>query len=169
MDDLITGSNVISELVELKEQLICLLSSGGFELHKWNTNVPQLLGKDFQMETESIELKIEQGSKLLGIWWKPANDSLHYLAPVEEFNKRVTKRVMLSEMSKLFDPLGLVGPVVTLAKILIQSLWDCKIGWDEPIPMSIQRSWLQLKSQLNWLKSIEIPRLIYSGEVTSTI
>lgn len=34
---------------------------------------------------------------------------------------------MLSQICKLFDPLGLVGLVVTLAKILMQNLWSLTI------------------------------------------
>jgi len=34
-----------------------------------------------------------------------------------------TKRSMVSEMARLFDPLGLIGPVVVQAKILVRELW----------------------------------------------
>lgn len=50
---------------------------------------------------------------------------------------KVSKRAMLTKVSRLFDPLGLVDPVIIAAKILIQSLWTCNIEWDEDEPMHI--------------------------------
>lgn len=46
----------------------------------------------------------------------------------------VTKRFVLSRISRLFDPLGIVSPVVLVAKLLMQALWVRKLEWDEPIP-----------------------------------
>ncbi|XP_071643027.1 uncharacterized protein [Temnothorax longispinosus] len=76
---------------------------------------------------------------------------------------------MLAEVSKLFDPLGLVGPIITAAKILIQSLWACNVGWDDSVPMRIHKAWCQIKSQLHLLEFIEIPRLVISKNPDSGI
>jgi len=48
-----------------------------------------------------------------------------------------TKRKMLSEISKLFDPLGLIGPIITVTKILMQGLWKINLDWDDPLPNAI--------------------------------
>ena len=48
-----------------------------------------------------------------------------------------TKREMLSAIDKLFDLLGLIGPILMVAKILMQSLWEIKTGWDDPFPDSV--------------------------------
>jgi len=63
-------------------------------------------------------------------------------------------------VARLFDPLGLVGPVITAAKILIQSVWACHIGWDDSVPMSTYKSWGRIKSQLYLLEYIKIPKLV---------
>jgi len=72
---------------------------------------------------------------------------------------------MLAEVSRLFDPLGLVSLIITTAKILIQSLWACKIGWDDSVPMNIHKSWCQIKSQLHLLDFIKIPRFVITKEM----
>jgi hypothetical protein len=47
---------------------------------------------------------------------------------------------MLSAMSSIFDPLGILQPVTTTVKILFQDTWRIKsgkkniIGWDERLP-----------------------------------
>lgn len=169
MDDLLTGSNAIESIMQLKEELTKLLLRGGFELHKWSTNIQNFDKDKSCFEDRSVNLDSDPESKLLGILWNTCKDTLNYTAPIEKRAARVTKRAILSEVARLFDPLGLVGLVITSGKILIQELWMLKIGWDDAVPMSVQKSWFQIKSQLSLLESIEIPRLIVSGNSESRI
>jgi len=41
----------------------------------------------------------------------------------------ITKHIVLSLVTQIFDPLGLIGPVTIKAKILLQSLWQLKVAW----------------------------------------
>ncbi|XP_011859029.1 PREDICTED: uncharacterized protein LOC105556542 [Vollenhovia emeryi] len=162
MDDLLTGAMTVEELMELKHQLIELLKLGGFELHKWGSNAKVLNEGGTLNLAEFIEHEGGRESKLLGIAWSPKEDKLHFRTPARGNDGRVTKRTILSEIAQLFDPLGLMGSVTTFAKILMQSLWVSKVGWDDVVPMSIQNSWLLFRSQLTGLNYIEIPRLMMS-------
>jgi hypothetical protein len=45
----------------------------------------------------------------------------------------VTKRQLLSETAKVFDPLGLT-PTLMCAKIMFQKLWLLGLNWDDPLP-----------------------------------
>jgi len=148
MDDLISGSETLQGIEELKNQMIKLLASGGFELHKWKSNITSQSSETTKAYDSQVDFFKEEESKLLGILWDSNRDILCYRSPNLKLEGKVTKRVILSEVSRLFDPLGLVGPIVTAAKILIQSLWVCKIGWDDPVPMSVYKAWHQIKSQL---------------------
>ena len=53
----------------------------------------------------------------------------------------LTKRLMLSQIAQLFDPLGLLGPVIVYAKIMMPSLWLLKFDWDEVVPQQGQTAW----------------------------
>ena len=46
---------------------------------------------------------------------------------------KLTKRIIHSKVAGVFDPLGLVGPFVVCAKILLQEMWTKGLDWDEPI------------------------------------
>lgn len=70
----------------------------------------------------------------------------------------ITKRIILSSITQIFDPLGLIGPVIIKAKILLQSLWQLKIDWDTPVPESIRIIWSSYYQQLPILNQITIPR-----------
>ena len=39
----------------------------------------------------------------------------------------------MSDAARLYDPLGLIGPVIVMAKCFLQVLWEKKVDWDEPL------------------------------------
>ncbi|XP_029680837.1 uncharacterized protein LOC115246263 [Formica exsecta] len=133
MDDLLTGANTVRELTQLKKKITELLLKGGFELHKWITNVLNI-SDNIQMPNISIDIDKEPQSKLLGILWNPYKDTFHYETTMSWDDGRVTKRAMLSQ----------------------------NVQWDESVPMDIHKAWLIIKSQLKLLNTMEIPRLILS-------
>ena len=47
-----------------------------------------------------------------------------------------TKRIILSQVNSIYDPLGLAGPFTIRAKILMRELWgiESNLGWDDAIP-----------------------------------
>ncbi|XP_011169928.2 uncharacterized protein LOC105202933 [Solenopsis invicta] len=174
MDDLLTGGNTETEIIKLKEDLTKLLAKGGFRLHKWKTNYHKSYENNQSVDStdsnkDCVDIVKEKESKLLGVLWNPHHDTFHYEITQGDHEPRVTKRVVLSQVCKLFDPLGLVGPVVTSAKILMQELWSLKINWDESIPMHLYKSWCQIRSQLTLLNELRIPRLIISKKNESVI
>lgn len=68
------------------------------------------------------------------------------------------ERSVLSIISRIFDPLGLIAPVVVSAKVLLQELWIRKLEWDTPLPDDLQNIWSSYLHSLNCLKNISIPR-----------
>ena len=67
---------------------------------------------------------------------------------------------MLSQIAQLFDPLGLLGPVIVQAKITMQSLWLLKVDWDETVPEQVQTTWHEYRDQLTILDELDIKRKI---------
>lgn len=61
-------------------------------------------------------------------------------------------------VSQIYDPLGLLSPVVITTKITLQKLWLSKIGWDDPLPQPLVHKWKEFLSSLNQLNTIRIPR-----------
>ena len=68
--------------------------------------------------------------KALGIHWDAATVKIIYTVNLQDSNEPIIKRSVLSHISKLFDALGLIGPVVVIAKIMIQQLWKLQLSWD---------------------------------------
>jgi len=65
VDDLITGGSNLTQLKTLKEDTTRILRSGGFELHKWNSNEPSILHDNDGEITETVNF--EQEINTLGL------------------------------------------------------------------------------------------------------
>ena len=61
-------------------------------------------------------------------------DEFPFDVNVKECGDYYTKRKVLSIISAIFDPLGLLGPVIITTKIFMQQLWKKKFDWDDPLP-----------------------------------
>ena len=73
--------------------------------------------------------------KVLGLSYQVEEDEIHFdfstfLKCLAEKDK-LTKRIALGVVSSVYDPLGLVSPVVVELKLAIQDLWKRSLGWDD--------------------------------------
>ena len=59
-----------------------------------------------------------------------------------------TKRSIVSLVSKFYNPLGFISPLVTLFKIFLQELCEVQLNWDEPLTEALQTRWQYLSQSL---------------------
>lgn len=136
--DLLSGCHTIESAIETRNQLTSLFQSAGMELSKWSSNNKEMLESLPDTSLESlIELGDDDVVKTLGIFWSPQNDEFQYRIRMDEIQGKITKRQLLSEASKLFDPVGWVAPCIIIPKMLFQSLWSIK--WDDGTGMILCR------------------------------
>ncbi|XP_062703655.1 uncharacterized protein LOC134286102 [Aedes albopictus] len=175
VDDLFSGGKNTAEVIVLRNQLEALLAKGGFQLRKWASNdVAALDGipSENRALKNSVELDRDQVIKTLGLHWEPATDCLRYKieVPPNPPDQPLTKRRALSLIARLYDPLGLVGPVVTTAKVFMQKLWTLKDEegttwtWDRELPKEYQDQWTDYQSGLPNLNNLRINRCILLPE-----
>ncbi|XP_059058485.1 uncharacterized protein LOC131851942 [Achroia grisella] len=130
VDDLITGSSSKSILAKSVQAVVQKLNEGCFSLHKFRSNVPDLL-KEITPIDQTQDFCKE--SSILGLKWQPSTDKLKFYTQLN-IDTNVTKRTILSTSCKVFDPLGLLSACTIIPKILLQKLWLSKLEWDEPVP-----------------------------------
>ena len=154
VDDLISGGPTVSRAKKLKDDAIAIFADGGFQLHKWHSNAPEL-ERDSQeqpAETEDTYAKLQlgsasvEGSKLLGLGWNKAEDTLSVWFPEE--NVELTKRGILGKLARIYDPLGLVSPTSLEGKLLYREACELKQAWDAPLPDELARKWRKWESNL---------------------
>ncbi|XP_055623373.1 uncharacterized protein LOC129766803 [Toxorhynchites rutilus septentrionalis] len=145
MDDLLSGVDQIPQGKMVVSELINLLDSAGFPLRKWSSNCSEILSDiPEHLHDDRSHLQLDSSNsviKTLGLVWELSTDTFQFSTPKWASATFITKRSVLSDVSRLFDPLGLVGPVIVQAKIFIQELWKQQCGWDEPLPAELQDQW----------------------------
>ncbi|GBM98976.1 hypothetical protein AVEN_182628-1 [Araneus ventricosus] len=118
MDGVLTGEDNLIKAKDMQQQLISMFDKGGMELHKWSANNQSLLCD----EMKESDYSFSQETKTLGILWKPQPDCFGFNLVIEQ-SEVYTKRAVLSQIARIFDPLGLLGPIITKAKMFLQKLW----------------------------------------------
>ncbi|XP_055604085.1 uncharacterized protein LOC129752324 [Uranotaenia lowii] len=169
MDDCLTGSQSITEAVRLREEATALSVAAGFPLKKWASNVPEALAgvSEEDLAINPIhDLQDNQTVSTLGLVWETVTDLLRFRVQLPSPDPVLTKRKIMSYIAQIFDPLGLVGPIITVAKLIMQSLWALKTEgdnayeWDRPLPESLQATWRQFHSTLSIISKIRVPRFV---------
>ncbi|GFW03513.1 uncharacterized protein TNCV_3020251 [Trichonephila clavipes] len=107
------------------------------------SNYIELLS-NFNVSEGDISLTIPDDTKALRLLWKPQKDTLAFsvssIADVSD-SCTITKRSVLSATSRIFDPLGLISPVVTKAKLVMQELWRLKLDLNDSLPIHLKTQW----------------------------
>ncbi|XP_029054599.2 uncharacterized protein LOC114881882 [Osmia bicornis bicornis] len=73
-------------------------------------------------------------------------------------NLNFTKRLVLSEVAQIFDPLGLLSPIIIRAKVFLQELWLLNLKWDDPLPSNVKTRWIAIREDLTSLAKLSMPR-----------
>lgn len=158
VDDIIGGADTIEEAKDIKHQLIELCKAGCFPLQKWRSNCSELASSNLHEKELISSEQIESSPlKILGLIWRPESDT--FLFTVKQTSStEVTKRLILSEIARFFDPLGFIAPITIRAKLILQELWLLKVNWDEPLSPEICQRWTAFRQQLQELPHVAIPR-----------
>ena len=149
VDNFLTGTDTIEEGQILCQELIGILKTAQLHLRQWASNDPRIL-KNIPKEDidKNYNLDRDQTLKTLGLSWNTVDDTIVYSIKHMSSHLKLTKRSILSEIAKIFDPLGLLGPIVLYAKKIMQDLWRAKIDWDESVPMHIHETWMKFSTEL---------------------
>lgn len=161
MDDVLTGADTIEEALHLKNELLGLMQAGGLSLLKWSSNsmdVLQSLPENHRECRPTLDMDQDDVIKTLGIHWHPSTDQFGFKVTLSGVDGIITKRKVLSDIAKLFDPLALLAPIITTAKVMMQKLWLCGVNWDDELPSDICEKWLQYRAELMSIEDIRIDR-----------
>lgn len=161
MDDFLSGFESVERGAYICENVSKILKGGCFELRKWFSNNPSLLKNINNVSNDPFHILSfgsDENAHTLGLIWSCHHDSLMFNVNKNEKETRVTKRTVLSQIARIFDPLGLLAPSIIIAKIMLQKLWAEQISWDCSLPASLYTSWVQFRDELSCLNELRIPR-----------
>ncbi|XP_051155190.1 uncharacterized protein LOC127277842 [Leptopilina boulardi] len=160
VDDAFAGGDSLDEAIQVRDELISILASAGISLSKWAANVDKLVPTDStDSKSKDKSFNLETSVSTLGLHWNPASDEFHYkFSPID--SSQPTKRIVASEIAKLYDPRGWLAPFLLKAKLLLQNCWLAGSDWDKLLLINLSTEWIEFQQQLPQLNLIKIPRWI---------
>ncbi|KAL9967197.1 hypothetical protein ACROYT_G025375 [Oculina patagonica] len=137
MDDIINSVDNVETAKKLTKEMETILSNGNFKIKEWIYSYDNI-APDQDIIPTDIKTAHE---KVLGVVWNPITDNFCFkvkLNVTPQSKKRhpkpnqgtttknpktLTKRLILSQVNSVYDPLGLASPLIVRAKILMRRLW----------------------------------------------
>ena len=131
-------------MIELPKRIISTLLPHGFRLTKRVSNSSEILNSlpktDIWPKPVSLELHTPTIERALGIIWNINQDKLT-LKPVTKDNLN-TKRGILSLVSSVYNPFGVLTPSLLEPNLILQELWKLKISWDKQTSKELEVWWI---------------------------
>ena len=160
VDDLLTGADNEDDACQVLREVKDVMAQAGMKLDKYGSNsevVTDMVLQEFDSRYSGQDVL-----KVLGLKWLAQEDQFTF--EVVDFPPAlmVTKRVVLSCIARLFDPLGFLTPFVMVAKCILQEIWKLGLDWDSEIPDDLKRSFERCLRGLNVLSTWKVPRS-YTG------
>ncbi|RVE45641.1 hypothetical protein evm_009754 [Chilo suppressalis] len=108
VDDYLVGHNNKTELVRICKVVIDVCKSGCFPLRKWIFNSDEIakeVAQDDNCQSKHFTLNENKSNKTLGLDWCNNNDEFHFISKIKGVELPLTKRLILSVVSRIYDPL----------------------------------------------------------------
>ena len=113
-----------------------------FDLHEWHSDIPSLQSSNTKSEGELTYAKEKfkkstNLTKIVGVSWVKIGDILSHV--VSEFDEKLTtKRNVVSYITSIYNPLGLISATHFIGKVIYREEYDKKLSWDTKIPQILK-------------------------------
>ena len=178
VDDILGSFSSDQEAQRITSEIDDILSKGGFQVKCWTKSSND--SENNQVFPTTLGGSAEVTSKVLGIVWNSKTDKFEFVAKVNFSQKYrkvrtqpnltradlphgiptlLTKRMVLSLVNGIYDPLGLAASFVVQAKMLLRKISQEKnIDWDDPIPEDLRNDWVRFFTMLFSMEDIVFRR-----------
>lgn len=153
-DNLLLRASTPEEAILKAEEARSIFKKGGFNLREFMSNDAKV-NEHFGAENMPFS------QKFLGLQWDVDKDLILMKTRASEEDKKVmpTKRIVLSKIASIFDPVGFLAPSLFRAKLFFQSLFKLKnLGWDDLLPENLCSEWREILDHWS-TEDFEITRL----------
>ena len=178
VDDILYSTDTIENALRLIKDTENILSQGNFRVKHW---IVSGHCKNCQINVVSSD-----SEKILGLNWNPVEDFFSFTVKVnfsyrvrkirsgpnlkshdidDKFPEVLTRRMILSQIASLYDPLGFAVPVTLKGKILMRSMIAKEnsnggIKWDDPLDSDVVKEWKIFFKELYGLERLTFKRTL---------
>ena len=167
MDDICESVDTEKEARKLTNDIDTVLKTGGFKVKDWISN--KILKEKVNGDAEK-EINMFKGEeeKVLGTLWNFKTDKFHFGVAADLLKlenkpshvQKMTKRMILSQVARIYDPIGFAAAFIVRAKIGMQRLWQLGLDWDDEVPLAVQETWISLFQEIKELDSVFFERCL---------
>ncbi|KAK4310069.1 hypothetical protein Pmani_018335 [Petrolisthes manimaculis] len=180
VDDILYSTDNVENAVSLIHDTERILARGNFRVKHWIVSG--------HYESCNVNVIDSDCEKILGLRWNPKEDYFSFIVKVNfsprvrkirsgpnlerdeidiKFPEILTRRMILSQIASLYDPLRLAVPVILQGKNLMRSMItkgaasgsnDGGIKWDEPLDTSVVHEWKTFFKELYELEELTFRR-----------
>ena len=165
MDDICDSVDTVKDARRQTNDVGTVLEKGSFKIKGRTSN--KVL-EERSNSNESSELRIFQGEvekKLLGLEWNTKTDTFSFNVEANTFKTtsikepsegkpQLTKRMVLSRIAKIYDPIGFAAAIIVRAKISMQQLREMGYDLDQALPPKICQTLIELFEELEELNKV---------------
>ncbi|CAB4009754.1 Hypothetical predicted protein [Paramuricea clavata] len=161
--DTILSNTYVDEIADSVETMVTarettgqiddLVKVGGFQIKHW-------IYSSVNVNDDSANRSLGSNPKIKKLRIEPnlTEEQVSALIP-----PILTKRMVLSQINGIYDPLGLAAPFTVRAKILMRKLWigeSKDLTWDDPILASLREEWLRFFIELFNMEKVRFRRWV---------
>ena len=169
MDDICDSVPTVEDVQRLTSDLDNVLVKG------WSSN--HVLKED-KTKGDKQEITIIEGAaeeKVLGTVWNNTKETFSFKVRVD-FSKfmvtdvpqqipmKMTKKMILSQVARLFYPIVFAAPFLIHAKIGMQRLWQQGLEWDQELSPTARGEWVRLFNEMGELNDVTFERCLTPPE-----
>ena len=156
VDNIMLGATSVKEAFEIYVESKKIFQEASMNLREWMSNSNEFLSLLSKAEVSGGNMM-----KIFGIQWNHQCDVLQ-IKGIDTCDCTVvpTKREALKTVAKIFDPLGLITPVIFWGKVFLQELWKKGVTWDEPLSSELAKRWHDIVQGLLSISTLKIPRYV---------
>ncbi|EYC27487.1 hypothetical protein Y032_0009g755 [Ancylostoma ceylanicum] len=154
VDNVLLEGETPDELLAKYEESKKIFSSIGMNLRDYLSNSVEV-----NERIKEHDRATNTSTKILGIGWNSTDDTISFEC-TDKGSSKISKRTVLSQINGYcYDPLGLLTPLMTPAKVFLQDLHKQKYGWDTELLQTDQETWRSIKANISGFEK-ELPRKI---------
>lgn len=152
MDDILGSVDTEEDVKRITTNIEAMIGTAGFNVKDW--------AYSFQTDSLKTLQKTMTNLKVLGLQWNPLLDTCVFIELPQIGDDKASKRIVVSCVHKIYDPLGLLAAFLLKFKLLLRLIWadEEKFDWDDQLPEHFQKEWLNLKAELESVAKIQFKR-----------
>ena len=165
VDDGLKSESTVESMKKLIHQAVSICGKGNLRLHKIISNSPEVMESIPESERgnstkANLSLDIDNSSpeKVLGLQWCIESDSFCFKLDLKDHP--LTRRGMLATVASVYDPLGLVAPLVLVGRKILKKMCQDKLDWDHPIPDDLRPEWKHWREEVRKLGEMKVLRCL---------